>query len=104
MTSLKRILLIGTPFLMLTVSASLNAAAPRMVKCGQPATRMAAFLQKVGLAARTKPCETASPAPGVLGEWCVNNGHHCSSPEGAGRCTSVYDGVAWGCFCQPNGK
>ena len=106
MTSLRRILLIGTPALMLAVGASLQAApAPaRMVKCGQPATRMAAFLQKVGLAARVKPCETASPGPGSLGEWCVNDGHHCSGPDGAGKCTTVYDGVQWGCVCQPNGR
>jgi len=104
MTSLKRILLIATPCLMLTLSVSLNAAPQRMVRCGQPATRMAALLQKVGLAARVKPCETASPGPGSLGEWCTNNGHHCSGPDGAGKCTTVYDGNEWGCVCQPNGR
>jgi hypothetical protein len=103
MTSLKRILLIGTPALMLAVSASLNATPKAMVKCGQPATRMAAFLQKIGFAARAKPCETA-PVIGSLGEWCVNDGHHCSGPEGAGKCTTVYDSGQWACVCQPNGK
>src|SRR5690242_8108133 len=104
MTSLKRILLISAPALMLAVSASMQAAQPRMVKCGQPATRMAAFLQKLGFAGKIKACETASPGPGSLGEWCVNDGHHCSGPDGAGKCTTVFDGVEWGCVCQRNGQ
>jgi hypothetical protein len=106
MTSLRRILLIGTPALMLAAGASLHAASapPRLVKCGQPATRMAAFLQKVGLAARVKPCEAASPGPGSLGEWCTNPGHHCSGPDGAGKCTTAYDDGVWSCVCLPNGR
>src|SRR5437762_14275599 len=100
MTSLKRILLIGAPCVMLSVSASLNAAPNRMVKCGQPATRMAAFLQKLGAGARGKPCETASPGPGSVGDWCTNDGHRCSGPDGAGTGRTANDVVARCCVVQ----
>jgi hypothetical protein len=104
MKSLRRILLIGTPFLMLTVGMSLNAAPKKMVKCGQPATRMAAFMQKLGLAGRIKPCETASPGPGSVGEWCTNPGNHCADANGSGKCTTLFEEGVWSCVCQPNGK
>ncbi len=104
MTSPKRILLIGTPFLFLALGAGLNAAPNRLIKCGQPATRMAAFLQKLGFAGKTQPCEAAPPYPGSPGEWCLNDGHHCNDGNGSGKCTTVSDGGEFACVCKPNGK
>lgn len=103
MKSPKRMLLIATPVLLLSLGAALHAAPKRPMKCGQPPSLIMAVAQKLGLAAKPAACETASP--NIPGEWCVNDGHNCRDANGTpGKCTSVYDGSMWSCVCAPHGK
>jgi hypothetical protein len=100
MTMPKRLLLIGTPLMFFLLVGGLHAAPKKPAKCGQPPTGMAAFFQKIGFAAKSKPCETVTPS-GILGEQCADPGRHCSGPDGPGKCNSVFDAATnvWSCVC-----
>jgi len=95
----KRLLLVGTPLMFFLLVGSLYAEPKKPAKCGQPPTGIAAFFQKIGLAAKPKACETVTPS-GVLGEQCADPGRHCSGSDGPGKCTSLYDGAVWSCVCM----
>src|SRR5215813_13827945 len=103
----KRLLLVGTPWMFFLLTGSVYASPKKPAKCGQPPTGIAAFFQKIGLAAKDKPCQTITP-DNIKGEQCADPGRHCSGPDGSGKCMSVFDPSfvnpdgtfgAWSCDC-----
>jgi hypothetical protein len=90
MMSVKRIVRIGIPLVVVALGAIFYAQIPaRAASCGHP-TLVVSMLRKVGLS-HTQSCEVIPNPNGGLGEWCVNVGHHCNDGSGPGKCRTVFD-------------
>ena len=90
MMSLKRMLRIGIPLIVLALALLVYAQSPaHAASCGHP-TVVASILQKVGLS-HSHSCAVMPNPNGGPGEWCVNTGHHCNDGAGPGRCLTVFE-------------
>ena len=91
MTSIKRMVRIGIPMVVVALGLVLYAQAAK-ASCGHP-TVLTAILQQVGLV-HSQACATMPNPNGGSGEWCANVGHHCNDGAGPGKCITVFDANA----------